>query len=163
MKKITIFLMVFLLSMGGAIFAADDDTLLISGQIALTNSEEGFSITLADIKSMIGTTYVVNDPWMGENFYQGVKLIDLLEYVGYPANAEEIVLVCSDDKEFVVKVEDAEKYPIMLAYATRGRDLPKNQGGPLKLVYPINKYPEIEETYPSDDWAWYIVELRVEM
>lgn len=163
MKKITIFLMVFLLSMGGAIFAADDDTLLISGQIALTNSEEGFSITLAEIKSMIGTTFVVNDPWMGENFYQGIRLIDLLEYVGYPEDADQIVLVCSDEKEFVVKVKDAENYPIMLAYATKGRDLPKNQGGPLKLVYPINQYPELEEIYPADNWAWYVVELRVEM
>ncbi len=163
MKKITIFIMVFLLSMGGAVFAADDDTLLISGQIALTNSEEGFSITLADIKSMIGTTFVVNDPWMGENFYQGIRLIDLLEYVGYPADAEQIVLVCSDEKEFVVKIKDAENYPIMLAYATKGRDLPKNQGGPLKLAYPINQYPELEEIYPADNWAWYVVELRVEL
>ena len=164
MKRAIFLLAVLSVILSGARYAAsEEDTLIITGQIALTNCERGFTLTLEEVKTLKGTTYVVQDPWMGENFYQGVELIELLRYVGYPVNAKKIVLVCSDGKEFEVAVKDAQLYPIMLAYASKGRNLPSSQGGPFKLVFPITAYPQLEKVYPADAWAWYVTEIRVEM
>ncbi|HOJ88195.1 MAG TPA: molybdopterin-dependent oxidoreductase [Pseudothermotoga sp.] len=158
-KEVLLFVAVLLCA--GAVFA--DAVLTVTGVIALKNTETSYEFTLDELKKLKGTTYVVQDPWMGECFYQGIELIELLNYVGYPSNAKNVVLICSDKKEFVIAVKDAKLFPIMLAYANKGRDLPQNQGGPLKLVYPISTYPELEKTYPKDNWAWWVVGIRVEM
>ncbi|ABV34361.1 MULTISPECIES: molybdopterin-dependent oxidoreductase [Pseudothermotoga] len=160
MKK-QVFLIVLIALCTGVLFA--DTVLTAKGIIALKNTEDGYAFTLEELKKMAGTTYVVQDPWMGECFYQGISLIDLLNYVGYPTNAKKIILVCSDKKEFTVTVNDAKLYPIILAYANKGKDLPQNQGGPLKLVFPVTTYPEIEKIYPKENWAWWVIEIRVEM
>jgi len=161
MKKV--FLVAVMLLMIGATAAAANTVLSVTGLIALKNNDEGYSFTLDELKRLKGTTYVVQDPWMGECFYQGIELIEILNYVGYPAKASKIVLVCSDKKEFTVSIKDAKLYPIMLAYANKGKDLPQNQGGPLKLVFPVTAYPDLAIIYPAESWAWWVVAIRVEM
>jgi hypothetical protein len=106
--------------------------------------------------------YEVDDPWMGTQTYGGVELKTLLDYVGIPADASNVVIVCADGAEFVVAIKDALDYPIMLAYVSDDEAIPASQGGPIKLVYPYNSYPEIQDLYDANQWAWYVVGTRVE-
>jgi hypothetical protein len=139
----------------------------ISGTIALKNSETGYNFTLEELESLREITITVTDPWLGDRTYEGTTLSDLLGYVGVPSGASRVVLICSDGKEFVLKYQDVQKFPIMLAYATikngRAGLISKSQGGPLKVVYPLNEFPEVKNIYSSDMWAWYIVGIRVEV
>jgi hypothetical protein len=141
--------------------------LKISGVIALRNEEGVWPLTLEEFKELPQTEFFVTDPWMGDKTYVGVTLANLLKFVGVPSGTKNVVLVCSDEKEFTVAYADVMMYPIMLTYAARSgeniRALPASQGGPIKLAYPINDFPEITNKYPSDNWAWYVVEVRVEM
>ena len=141
---------------------AGDVVLTVSGTIALTNNGDVFDFDMDMLKALPTLTYQVEDPWMGTQVYTGVTLKALLDYVGIPTGASKVVMICSDDKEFTVAIKDALYYPIMLAYAESGDDLPASLGGPVKLVYPYDAYPDLQNIYDENNWAWYVVGVRVE-
>jgi len=143
-----------------------DVALTLSGSIFLTNTWDeatqvgGFQFDLDMLKAFPVTSYTVTDPWLGEKTYGGVLLIDLLSWVGYDLNAENIVVVASDGMEFTVKTADAKTYPIMIAYSANNKVIKASSGGPLKLVYPY-QIAGVEDLYSPDNWAWYVIGIRV--
>jgi hypothetical protein len=139
-----------------------DVALTVTGAIALMNGDSVFEMDDAMLRALPQVSYLVADPWMGDNTYGGVLLSTILEYVGFPLGAEEVVLVASDEKEFPVKIADALAYPILLVMDDADGALLESLGGPVKVAYPYNAYPGLEEIYPPEQWAWWIVELRIE-
>ena len=136
--------------------------LTVSGAIALTNGDGVFAMDEAMLRALPMVEYLVEDPWMGENTYGGVLLSTLLEYVGFPSGASQVVLVCSDEAEFAIAIADILAYPILLAMEADGEAIFESIGGPIKVAYPYNAYPSLEEVYPPENWAWFVVEVRVE-
>jgi hypothetical protein len=139
-----------------------DIALTVSGTIALTNGDGVFAMDDAMLRALPQVKYVVEDPWMGENTYGGVLLSTLLDYVGFPLGASQVVLVASDAKEFPIAIADALAYPILLVMDDADGALLASLGGPIKVAYPYNAYPEVQNKYPPENWAWWVVEVRVE-
>lgn len=146
---------------------AGDVVLTISGPVTLMNAYDetrGAGVSQFDIdmlKSLPATTYTVTDPWLGEKKYTGVLLSELLAWVAAPLDAKQVVIVASDGMEFVVQVADAAAYPIMIAYASNDKVIKAGSGGPLKLVYPY-QIEGVETLYAPEQWAWFVIEIRVE-
>ncbi|MCK5247936.1 hypothetical protein KAR02_13610, partial [Candidatus Bipolaricaulota bacterium] len=85
-----------------------DVVLTVSGAVALVNNGQGvFAMDDAMLRALPQVKYFVADPWMGDNTYGGVLLSTVLEYVGFPLGADQVVLVASDEKEFAIKIADA--------------------------------------------------------
>ena len=141
---------------------AGDVMLTVSGAIALTNGDGVFAMDEAMLRALPTVTYFVTDPWMGGSTYSGVLISTLLEYVGFPLGAEQVVLVASDEKEFVIKVADVLAYPILLVMDGDGEALVESLGGPVKVAYPYDAYPGLEEMYPPENWTWWVIGVRVE-
>ena len=141
---------------------AGDVILTVSGAIALTNGDGVFAMDEAMLRALPAVEYFVTDPWMDGNTYGGVLLSTLLAYVGFPDGAEQIVLIASDEKEFVIKLVDALAYPIMLVMDAQGEALVESLGGPVKVAYPYDAYPGLEELYPPENWAWWVVAVRID-
>ncbi|MFC2082953.1 molybdopterin-dependent oxidoreductase [Candidatus Bipolaricaulota bacterium] len=141
---------------------AGDVALTVTGVVALTNGDGTFAMDDAMLRALPQVTYFVADPWMGDNTYSGVLLSTVLEYVGFPLGAEQVVLVASDEKEFPVKIADALAYPILLVMDDADGPLIAALGGPVKVAYPYAAYPGVEALYPPEQWAWYVIELRIE-
>jgi len=74
---------------------AGDVVLTVSGVIALTNDGDTFKLDMDMLKTLPYLAYEVEDPWMGTQIYGGVELRTLLDYVGIPAGASKVVMVCS--------------------------------------------------------------------
>ncbi len=161
MRKVFLAVTLVVVLFGTLIFA--DPALTVSGTIALKNTDSGFAFTLEEVKALAATSYQVTDPWLGDKLYEGVTISEVLKYVGVPSSAKKIFVICSDKKEFEVAYADIVQFPIMLAYNAKSRAIPASQGGPLKLVYPINDFPQVLKIYPAENWAWYVVGMRVEM
>jgi hypothetical protein len=146
---------------------AGDVVLTASGPLFLTNTWDEaagaavFQFDLDMVKAMPATTYTVTDPWLGEKTYTGVRLSDVLGWLGVDKYATKVVMVCSDGVEFTVQIADAETYPIMLAYASNNKAIKATSGGPVKLVYPY-QIAGVEALYSADNWAWYVIGVRVE-
>lgn len=141
---------------------AGDVALTVTGAVALTNGDGVFTMDEAMLRALPQVEYFVTDPWMGDNTYGGVLLSTVLEYVGFPLGADQVVLVASDDKEFPIKIADALAYPILLVMDDADGALIAALGGPIKVAYPYNAYPGLEDLYTPDNWAWYVIELRIE-
>lgn len=138
-----------------------DVVLTLSGAIALRTEAGVFQFDLEMLKALPFVAYEVEDPWLGTQVYGGVRLADLLAYVGIPADAKQVVIVASDAKEFPVAVKDALYYPILIAYTSDGNPIKASKGGPLKLVYPY-QIAGMEELYAPEQWSWYVIEIRVD-
>ncbi len=144
-----------------------DVVLTISGPMILMNrwdAAAGAGVCDFDmdmLKAVPVTTYTVTDPWLGEKTYTGVRLSDLLKWIAVDQYAVKVVIVCSDAAEFVIQIKDAAQYPIMIAYASNSKVIKAGSGGPLKVVYPY-QIEGVEALYGPDNWAWYVVGIRVE-
>lgn len=138
------------------------DVILTITGCALTNIEGGFAMDEAMLRALPQVKYFVIDPWMGDNTYGGVLLSTVLEYVGFPLGAEQVVTVASDDKEVSVKIADMLAYPILLVMDDADGALISALGGPIKLAFPYDAYPGLEEIYNPDAWNWFVGELRIE-
>ncbi len=138
-----------------------DIVLKLTGAVALQNTEGGFAFDLDMLKALPFVAYMVTDPWLGDQVYGGVRLADLLAYVGVPADAKTVVIVASDEKEFPVAMKDALYYPILIAYTSDGNPIKASKGGPLKLVYPY-QIEGMEALYAPEQWSWYVIEIRVD-
>jgi hypothetical protein len=135
--------------------------LKMTGAIALRNAEGVFTFDLDMLKALPFVAYMVTDPWLGDQVYGGVRLADLLSYVGIPADAKRVVIVASDAKEFPIAMKDALYYPILIAFTSDGNPIKASKGGPLKLVYPY-QIEGMEALYAPEQWSWYVIEIRVE-
>ncbi len=136
-----------------------DVILTASGSIALTNSDETFEFDLDMIKGLAQEIYESEDPWSGKQEFTGVRVKTLLDYLGFPKDAEKVVFTAEDGEVTEIPVEHAMQYPLMLAYQTGGYDLPHRMGGPLKLMWPWNdEYEKMEELYPPKEQKNYWIE-----
>jgi len=167
MRKLIVVGMLGLLLAGTMAFAdiptpEEAVMLTVSGTIALRNVGDEFHFDMNMLQELPYVEYEVDDPWLsGTQEYRGVKLQTILEYVGYPAEADRAVIVAADDMRAPVQVEHAVEYPIMIAYQLNGEAISSGRGGPLKLVFPY-QYEEVQELYTHDMWAWFVVRLQVE-
>jgi hypothetical protein len=145
---------------------AGDVALTVSGPIFLTNSWNEasgavFQFDIDMLKALPATTYTVTDPWLGEKTYTGVRLSELLDWLGADLYAQKVVVVASDGMEFTVQIADADQYPIIIAYASNNKVIKAGSGGPLKLAFPY-QMEGVEALYSPDNWAWYVIGIRVE-
>lgn len=163
MKK-AVFCLIALLFVTGIVLA-DSVALTVKGVIALRDEKGEYAFTMEELEALPQTTYFVTDPYLGDKTYRGVAISEILKFVGVPANTKNVVIVASDGMEISLEYSDVIEYPIILAYATvsneKVRAIPASQGGPVKLVFPIEEHPDLLEKYP--EWSWWVVEIRVEM
>jgi hypothetical protein len=140
--------------------------LTVSGPMVLMNRWDAtaggvFDFDMDMLKALPATTYTVTDPWLGEKKYTGILLADLLKWIAVDLYAVKAVLVASDGMEFAVQIADASQYPIMIAYASNDKVIKATSGGPLKLVFPY-QIEGVETLYSPENWAWYVIGIRVE-
>jgi hypothetical protein len=93
--------------------------------------------------------------------FQGVLVSTLLEKSGIAADANEVTFVAFDAYRVPVSVADLRRYPILLAMQKNGQPIPRSQGGPLYLIFPISQYPELRPKYPNTMWAFYVTNLVI--
>lgn len=127
--------------------------------VTLTNGSDKLELTEDEFTAM-NTKQKVTDPNLkATHDYEGVKLSDLME----KANADDcktIKVIAKDKMTVEIKAEDATKYPIMIANVQDGNKVPSGEGGPVKLIYPYDQYPEIKDLYKPDTWCWFVVDVE---
>lgn len=127
--------------------------------VTLVNGSSEIKLTEDDFKSM-ATKQKITDPNLKKTHeFEGITLKDLMN----KANANDctsIKTIAKDKMTITVKAADAVKYPIMIANVQDGGTIPSGEGGPVKLVYPYDQYPEIQSLYKADKWNWYVVKIE---
>jgi hypothetical protein len=91
--------------------------------------------------------------------FQGIPVSTLLKNFGIPPGVTEITFVCYDAYHVTVKIEDLLTYPIILALSKDDKPIQRDQGGPIYLIFPYTKYPEIRQKYNEGFWAFYVTHV----
>jgi hypothetical protein len=127
--------------------------------VTVTNGSEKLALTEDEFSSM-KTKQKVTDPNLkATHDYEGVKLSDLMAKVN-AKDCKTVKVIAKDKMTIEIKAEDATKYPIMIANVQDGKGVPGGEGGPVKLIYPYDEYPDIKDLYKPDTWCWFVVDVE---
>jgi hypothetical protein len=91
--------------------------------------------------------------------FRGVPVAALLNQAGVSAGVNEITFVAFDAFRATLRLEDLQRYPILLALARNGKAIPRSEGGPIYLVLPTSQFPELRQRYDSTAWVFYVTHV----
>ncbi|MEQ1902468.1 MAG: molybdopterin-dependent oxidoreductase [Devosia sp.] len=135
--------------------------LTISGNIAVTNSDKGARFDRETLNKIGVKTVTTATPWTeGKPKFTGVLLSDLLKAIG--AKGAKVTAIALDNYSFAIPVEDAEKYPVLLAMEMNGTVMTAKDKGPIWVVYPRDDFPELNNRNTDRRMVWQVKELIVE-
>lgn len=107
-------------------------------------------------KSITTTSHITDDPIT----YSGPLFTDLLNLAG--AQGDLVTVVAWDDYLAEIKVEDLNKYGVILATHENGKQLSMEDRGPMYVVFPFSDYPEIRNDLYYNKSVWQIKTIEVE-
>ena len=100
--------------------------------------------TRADLEALSRDVLATTTPWHeGTQHFDGVRLATLLGRVGSDA-VEAVNLHALNDYTALVPMDDIHRYDPLLALRRDGVDMPVADKGPMWLVYPFDRYPELD-------------------
>ncbi|MAZ82647.1 MAG: oxidoreductase [Rhizobiales bacterium] len=118
-------------------------------------------MTVDEIEALGVEKIETTTPWHdGKVVFEGVPLQRLLEKVG--ATGTELDIVALNDYRTRVPVEDAAKFGVILASRKEGQPMPVSDKGPLFVIYPFDKYPELRNEVYYSRSAWQVRSITVE-
>lgn len=134
--------------------------LTITGNIQNKNDESGAQFDIAMLEQIAGRRASMQTPWTeGEVVFDGPLLRNILEHVG--ASGKTMNVVAINDYSAEVPIEDAERLDTILALKMNGNLLSVRDKGPLFLIYPFDKNPELyNEKYFSRS-VWQIKKIEI--
>lgn len=143
-----------------ASFAAGEPVILtVTGLIADTRAG-GVDFTLADLERVGITTVETTTPWHeGRPRFEGVLLSRLLATVG--ATGRTLRVSALNDYVADIPVEDADRYGPILAIRRDGEPLTVRTKGPLFVIYPFDRIPELRNEAIYNRSVWQVRRIEV--
>jgi hypothetical protein len=131
--------------------------LVIDGHVA---GGEPAAFDLEALKKLPVTRVTTMTPWTdGESLYEGVRLRDLLEKLG--AEGEVVLADSIDDYQVKIPMQDIQDYDVIVAYAVDGKPLPRNNKGPLWIIYPFSEHFGLQKDLYFSRSVWQLNRLTV--
>ena len=112
--------------------------LVITGDIAHSNSPNRASFDLDMLKQIGMTSLVTSTPWTeGTSKFEGVLARDVLRYVG--ARSDHITAISMNDYLVEIPVKDFIDHDVIFALKRDGKFLGVRDMGPVLIVYPFDR------------------------
>lgn len=135
--------------------------LTVTGNITQTNQGDA-AVFDYDMLSELeqGQIETVN-PWAdGMNTYSGPLGTAILDAVG--AQGNQLVLQALNDYSAPVPASDLSEFSTVFATHQNGRRLSVRDRGPLFLIYPFSRFPELESERYHNRSVWQIDRVQVQ-
>lgn len=148
---------------GDAIPAPTGEVILtMLGDINTTNSGDTLELDMSTLEGFGLVKYTVNDPWLNAtNTYTGVLISDLHRIIGSSGAATSFHITALDDYQVDISLEDAAKWPILLATQNNGNYMDVENSGPTRVIFPYDTYSDIDQIAYKDYWIWNIKSVEV--
>jgi hypothetical protein len=135
--------------------------LAVSGKIANTNDGAVARFDLGMLEDIGTVTLTTETPWYDDVVeFEGVPMIALMQVIG--AAGTEVVVTALNDYRATIPMSDFERYPVVLAFKRDGRLMPVRDKGPLFIVYPFDRHPELRNEQYYSRAVWQVKELVVQ-
>jgi len=123
------------------------------------------SYTGLRIKALPRTSFSTFDLWdMKHRSYTGVKILTLLEDIGYVRGAQQVEVMSRNNHSVSIDFGDIRRYEHILSYSMDGRDyadLQDKDKGPVAIAVKTDNIGERERQRVSDQVVWWIEKIIV--
>lgn len=134
--------------------------LTISGKIKNTNNAEAAQFDRPMLEALGSAVVETTTPWhTGTVRFEGVSLHKLMNYVG--SDGQTVVAIALNDYTTEIPISDFEKFGTILALKRDGEYMPVRDKGPLFIIYPFDKKPELKSQTYYGRSAWQVTKLVV--
>lgn len=134
--------------------------LTISGNISRTNSGDKAEFDLDMLQALGTRTLAITTSWTdGIQNFSGATMRDLMETVG--AKGKTVEAVALNDYTYTIEIEDFSLYPVILATKLNGNILKVRDKGPLWIIYPLDRFTDIERNSIERRMVWQLRHLIV--
>ncbi|MGL4494704.1 MAG: molybdopterin-dependent oxidoreductase [Beijerinckiaceae bacterium] len=109
--------------------------------------------TLSELESLPANSYATRTPWHdGLVKFEGVALKALFDKAGL--NSGEIIVEALNGYRTIFPVNDAQQFPVILAYKKDGQYMSLRDKGPLFIIYPYDSSAALqnERYYARSAW-----------
>jgi len=134
--------------------------LTVTGAINDTNHGSKAEFDMPMLNALQGRSGQMETPWTeGQTKFDGPLLRSLLQAVG--AHGKTLRITALNDYSAEVPVSDAMDFDTMLAVSMNGQPMSIRDKGPIFMIYPFDKNPELyNEKYFSRS-VWQIKSIEV--
>jgi hypothetical protein len=134
--------------------------LTLSGKIDVTNKDGTAQFDLAMLEAIGLVTVETTTPWFkGSAKFEGVLLSKLLAMVG--ATGDRISATALNDYSAEIPMADVRDYGVILALKRDGAYMPVSDKGPLFIIYPFDRLPELKNQKFYSRSVWQIKSIEV--
>jgi hypothetical protein len=136
--------------------------LTVTGNISNTNTENK---TAEFDREMLMNLDVINQqtvtPWSeGVDIYRGPLLRSVMAAVG--AQTTILSVTALNDYSAVVPAKDGDEYDVILAMDMNDQPMSVRNKGPIFLLYPFSKHPDLNNEIIHNRSVWQIKSISVE-
>lgn len=139
---------------------AGDVILSVTGNVANTNADGAADFDLAMLEALAGRSATMETPWTaGATAFDGPLLEAVIDAAG--GHGKRLLVKALNDYTAEIPIEDATTLETILAVRMNGAPMSVRDKGPLFLIYPFDRHPELyNEKYFSRS-VWQIREIEV--
>lgn len=146
-------------------FALDKPTgrpiLTVSGLISEKNASNDAQFDAAMLDKLPQQKMTVETPWYKTaQTFEGPLFRDVLKATGI--KGKKLYVVALNDYAAEIPLADLEKYDVILARKINGKVINVRDKGPLFIMYPFDKKPELRTKDVYSRCVWQVNRIRVE-
>ncbi|MFN4235935.1 MAG: molybdopterin-dependent oxidoreductase [Vogesella sp.] len=135
--------------------------LTVSGLISEKNAGNDVQFDAAMLDKLPQHKLTVETPWYKEaQTFEGPLFRDVMKQVGM--KGKKLYVVALNDYAAEIPLSDIEKYDVVLARKINGKVLSVRDKGPLFIIYPFDKKPELRTKEIYSRCVWQVNRIRVE-
>ncbi len=134
--------------------------LTISGTIGVFNVDNTARFDRDMLEAMGQSSFTTTTPWYdGPVTFTGVPMATLMQTV--KATGETVIATALNDYETKIPISDFMQFNVLLALKRNGNYMPVRDKGPLFIVYPYDKDPDLKAQKYYSRSAWQLSRIVV--
>ena len=147
-----------------AMGAPDVVVLRIGGKISNSNSKDKktFEFTQSEFDKLPTIEIEAKSSHAQKKArFSGPRVTDALNRAGIKAGAREIIVTAMDGYRTRIPLSEIAKYEVILATKQDGKQLTLETKGPIWMMYPRDKHPELGTMATENRLVWSLVRIDV--
>lgn len=134
--------------------------LSLTGVVRQPNRGAAADFDMAMLEQLPQHRMATSTPWFrGVAEFTGPLLIDLLAAAG--AQGEKLRMSALNDYQVEIPVDDARRWEVVVARLLDGKPMPVRAKGPLFVIYPFDRHPELRTAVYYSRCIWQLRRIDV--
>jgi hypothetical protein len=134
--------------------------LTISGHISQVNSGDQTVLDRPTLENLGHDGFETGTPWYSNRArFDGVPMTRLMQAVG--ATGTTVRATALNDYTTDIPIADFERFGVLLATKRDGQYMPVRDKGPLFIIYPFDRFPELQTHQYYSRSAWQVASLTI--